>query len=1492
MRVQDHPVPGTDDPRSPGDLPAAAPVDRTCTELTDGAGAADPAPRRSLSDLRDVPAYVLLGDPGAGKTTEFEREYEALGDAAVFVSARDFITFDPANRPEWQNKTLFIDGLDEMRAGEVDGRTRLDEIRGRLDQLGRPKFRLSCREADWLGRSDPRALETVAADGRVTVLRLEPLSHDAAEELLKWTGRVLDAATFQYEARRRGVDAMLDNPLTLQLLAAAVGEEGWPDGRLELFESACRQLASEWNDEHRAATRRAVAAPPATEPGTLMDAAGHLCALVLLAGRDGFTLDPPTPAASFEHEAPMAAVVPPADLLEVPGGATRETMYAALATSLFRAEGGAAGRRFVPLHRQVAEFLAGRFLAGRIDERLPASRIVALMVSPTDARVVTPLRGLAAWLAAHSALARPLLIEADPVGAALYGDIRQFADEDKRRLLSELVSLPEQEPVFGHERPNSLDASFRRDEGWAFRALASADMVEPIRELLGCHGSGAPDERIELLVLGAMAHAEESGREHLRVLLSELEERVRDDSRWPTIRRSALDAYRRILGDDERNEALRVILEEIRTGAVSDPNDQLRGALLGTLYPGAIRPSEVWRYVAPRGKRFYIGLHRLFWQEHLLERSSEDQVTELLDALYAEVRAGLLPVPDFDLEDLHAELLARGLRTSDEDVETERLYRWLSIPITGDLIVERRVFSGDAQEEVRSWLGARPKKQKAVFLARLRDRASGGETSAKLHPWEDFLVLYGSTPPADFGLWCLERAVEYAESDPVLSEEFFGYSHSSLNDPALNGELTEKVMRDAIHGYDHLVRRFEDLCNPRPSRSDRIRDSHRQQVDELLERRKSEHRQRQQEWAEQVLLHENEVRENRCPPRSLHQLAKAYLGLSPDYLGLVPDHLGLFSDLSNIKSPEECLSEFLGGDIQAADIALAGLRRAALRDDLPEVDETTEWHLESQQPSLAFPVLASLHILDEDEPNVLDGLDAGSKRRVLAIYFWSPATVRISTAWYRRWLQQSPDLVLDVLHRCALAAVRNGAELPDRLRALESENREARHRLVGPAGLVHGISAASVGGDEATTHRVRLRLIQAFPTRAPKDRLRLLDGLLFEALSGPDTGPVGELARKKLAATSMTIGQRVRWLTVDAALSDAPGLRALKEFVDQSETRARHLAEFLRGSSEYALDEPDNRRTVASMLSGGGEPATLGALIEMLGARFPFEAPCSDGLVSLGLDVSDRVAALIAQLGSIAGDETEQVLSRLIGDDRLSTWRDHLNRAQRRQRVVNRDATYRHPGHLGIDQVQGALNAGAPANVADLRALLVEHLADTDSTIRGANSNLWRQFWNEDSHGRPDTPKPEESCRDALLAFLRPRLPSGVDLQPEGTYAADSRADIRASSREFNVPVEIKKNAHRDLWRAMRSQLVEKYTTDPATSGYGIYLVLWFGVDKTTRPPESGRPATPAELQQRLERSLTPDQARKISVIVMDVTKPGDQAVASTAVSSGTETAS
>ena len=89
----------------------------------------------------------------------------------------------------------------------------------------------------------------------------------------------------------------------------------------------------------------------------------------------------------------------------------------------------------------------------------------------------------------------------------------------------------------------------------------------------------------------------------------------------------------------------------------------------------------------------------------------------------------------------------------------------------------------------------------------------------------------------------------------------------------------------------------------------------------------------------------------------------------------------------------------------------------------------------------------------------------------------------------------------------------------------------------------------------------------------------------------------------------------------------------------------------------------------------------------------------------------------------------------------------------------------------------------------------------------------------------------------------------------------------------MRVPVEIKRAFHPDLWTAIRNQLIDRYALDPASSGHGIYLVLWFGADKAWLKPHLERlPIHNALDLQRVLTDTVPDALRQhIRVKVLDV---------------------
>ena len=100
------------------------------------------------------------------------------------MSAREFLTFDMSAHPEWRGKTLFIDGLDEVRADTSDVSTPFDAIRERLDRLKKPRARLSCKRADWIRNNDLTKLRSVSKL-QCHVVALRPLTNSDVPHLAR-----------------------------------------------------------------------------------------------------------------------------------------------------------------------------------------------------------------------------------------------------------------------------------------------------------------------------------------------------------------------------------------------------------------------------------------------------------------------------------------------------------------------------------------------------------------------------------------------------------------------------------------------------------------------------------------------------------------------------------------------------------------------------------------------------------------------------------------------------------------------------------------------------------------------------------------------------------------------------------------------------------------------------------------------------------------------------------------------------------------------------------------------------------------------------------------------------------------------------------------------------------------------------------------------------------------------------------------------------------
>lgn len=1365
---------------------------RTCTETPeDDTGREGPPRSHGLADYRDTPAYVLLGDPGSGKTTAFDAERNALGENACLVTARDFLAFEPGRHPEWRGRTLFIDGLDEVRAGGGDARTPLDALRGRLDALGTRRFRLSCREADWLGANDRTHLAKVSRNGLV-LLRLDPLTDDDIARILSARAGIDDPASFVEAAKQRGVDSFLANPQSLNMLADVVADGGgWPASRAELFEEACRRMLQEQNEEHILAVEDS--SLPAVAPEDLLDAAGRLCAVLLISGIAGYALErrleddshPALDRCGPEYPAPGRRVV---------------------ATRLFAAAAG--GRRFRPVHRHFAEFLGARYLAGLVQGEgrrgtarrcgVPARRILALMTGH-DGGIFTELRGLAAWLAAQCPVVRSELIERDPIGVACYGDAGRLSPGERVALLK---SLGHRTGAVAEWLEQSLLDPARA--GFPAGSLFAPDTAGLLRDVLADPRRDKAQQTLALFILRGLAHGTA-----LAGMADALLDVVRDDSRWPGVRRRALSAYlRNERGQADFNASLKLVLADLSARRTSEPEDALLGTLLSELYPGGLSASEVWEFLLESDAS--VGEYFSFWKAHVVNESPVEDLPIHLDVLTArrdELQAAL---NSRGLQDLPADLLARALEAHGDDLEPGRLYDWLGAGLGVDPC-------GDGVRRIRAWLEQRPAAQRAVQtegVARcmalddsaFRDSAAG--IGRRLH---------GARQPDGFGAWCVEQAEAWADRDRRVVAYFLRQVWHAAHGEGQPSEISLHTLAKRARAHAVLNETYRQ-----------IRESDRQARLEI-ERHEREHEhyrdaeeRRHEEWLDWVRRDEAALRDNRGAPALLRQLALAYFGLL----------IGAEGD-----DPWSRLRTLLRGDGRLEEAVLRALGEAIRRDDLPDVGEIVRLRDENQEHVLALPALASLEEIFRVAPSDVDELGSEQLCRALAFHYCT--TGMHEPPWYGRVVRIHPTVAADVLVRTAAPALRT----TQRVAGVHELARRSDHR-------------------EVAKH-ASLPLLRAFPTRGNAEHVDLLDSLLWSALRYAERDSLRHLIDEKAGRRSTNVIQRARWLAAGCVARPNRYLKRLERFVGDHESRAGHVAAFfdVGASAVWEAQTSDNswRNSVA------------GHLVEEMGAN------AIDVLVRITGQVRAAhagVSRLIRCLADLRDGEASRALEALASDAALHDWRDELVRARDDQRVLCRDA---HRGQITVEEACRTLDDGPPANAADLAALTADRLDEIARAIRTDNANGWRPFWNEDARSRATTPKHEESCRDVLLTELRHWLPDDVDVQPEGRYANDKRADLRIAYRDFQIPVEIKKNGHPRLWSTVRDQLIARYTRDPATDGYGIYLVLWFGEapGRGTPPPAIGtRPAGPDALRRRLKEELPPEEARKIAVCVIDVNAP------------------
>ena len=190
----------------------------------------------------------------------------------------------------------------------------------------------------------------------------------------------------------------------------------------------------------------------------------------------------------------------------------------------------------------------------------------------------------------------------------------------------------------------------------------------------------------------------------------------------------------------------------------------------------------------------------------------------------------------------------------------------------------------------------------------------------------------------------------------------------------------------------------------------------------------------------------------------------------------------------------------------------------------------------------------------------------------------------------------------------------------------------------------------------------------------------------------------------------------------------------------------------------------------------------------------------------------------------------------------------------------------------GPAEVASSLDAGLPASVEQLRALVLEMLGDLQKDVRAGHNMVRDQFY--DGGERLD----EVRAMARVSAWLEPRLGrydvhDVVEHQLEDRNRCDLTATRMVSGRARMLVIEGKGQWHRDLLTAASAQLADRYAMHPDADEQGIFFVVWYGPHEVVAGRTGHDCRSAAELQSIIEAHLPNELKGRIDVVVLDVSR-------------------
>lgn len=532
--------------------------------------------------IRHVPCLILLGEPGLGKSHFVEREEHRLStylknsaDESILRNLAKSesgdgvqqLLFDNDRYRNWKagthRLTLFVDSVDQ--AGISVERV-ITIIRNELADadVSRLHLRLVCRDHDW-SLTLANTLEHVwrndgEKESNVRIYQLAPLGPDDIRVAVEANrNNIEDPERFLKEIKNEDAWALATVPITLEMLLEKPGY--LTSSRTELYEHGLRRLCR---------GTQSTAELPYSELDRRFEIASRIAAVMVLSRKQSVDVK-----ADDVYDSSRTLILKDL-LLDLANTSEVDPIRATLETGLFKGEGKREWR-----HSSYAAYMTARHLSNK---NIPVKDILDMTVAP-DKKFPSHLHDTLRWLIEMRMEVLPEVVKRQPM-LILAADLSHLSADKYRALFDALLSLDDPY-VYSHETWNLRNVRAGHDSA---KSVLLPYLTDTRR---------SPYLRRFVLDLIEHLDIEDIDNELVHIVLDENEDQV--------LRRLAA---RRICdaGSDESKLQLKSYIQSRE----DDPEDQLKGYALQSLWPDLLTADELFNALSPPKKKSSGHIYRTF----------------------------------------------------------------------------------------------------------------------------------------------------------------------------------------------------------------------------------------------------------------------------------------------------------------------------------------------------------------------------------------------------------------------------------------------------------------------------------------------------------------------------------------------------------------------------------------------------------------------------------------------------------------------------------------------------------------------------------------------------------------------------------------------------------------------------------------------------------------------------------------------------------------